>query len=101
MAGIAGGADQAYINEERFTLHDLQEDVNHVKAKIEDGVKRSLVLVSENANKNYSTDFISRLYNEDGKGHFTAKTCVLGHIQQVASLMRDVCRELNNSDMGL
>jgi len=82
LAGIAGGADQAYINEERFTLHDLQEDVNHVKAKIEDGVKRSLVLVSENANENYSTDFISRLYNEDGKGHFTAKTCVLGHIQQ-------------------
>ena len=45
-------------------------------------VYRSVVLVSENANANYSTDFISRLYNEDGKGHFTAKTAVLGHIQQ-------------------
>ena len=44
LAGIAGGADQAYINEEQFTLHDLQEDVNHVKAKIEDGVKRFVAL---------------------------------------------------------
>jgi len=82
LAGIAGGADQAYIFEEKFSLADLQDDVNHVKAKIEDQVNRSICVVSENANSNYNTDFITRLYNEDGKGTFTAKPCVLGHIQQ-------------------
>lgn len=82
LAGIAGGADQAYIFEEPFRLKDLQDDVDHIKAKIEDGVKRSLILRSERANENYTTDFIERLYNEDGKGYFTAKSCVLGHIQQ-------------------
>ena len=75
--------------------------MNHVKAKIEDGVTRAVVLVGEKANENYSTDFISRLYNEDGKGSFTAKTCVLGHVQQVYAMMaRFFIAVLINQSMG-
>ena len=76
MSGLAGGADAAYIFEEKFTIKDLQvwsendcfscrrvsllqdllapkkknllfflqADVAHLAAKIEDGVKRGLVL---------------------------------------------------------
>lgn len=44
LAGLAGGADAAYIYEEEFKIEDLQKDVKHMAAKIRDGVKRGLVL---------------------------------------------------------
>lgn len=44
LSGLAGGADAAYIFEEKFSLKDLQGDVAHMAAKIQDGVKRGLVL---------------------------------------------------------
>ena len=44
LSGLAGGADAAYIFEEKFGVEDLQGDVTHMAAKIQDGVKRGLVL---------------------------------------------------------
>ncbi|ELU13881.1 hypothetical protein CAPTEDRAFT_175923 [Capitella teleta] len=82
MSGLAGGADAAYIFEENFGISDLQSDVIHMAAKIKDGVKRGLVLRNEHANKNYTTDFIFGLYNEEGKGIFNCRMNVLGHMQQ-------------------
>lgn len=38
---------------------------------------------NENASENYSADFIHRLYNEEGKGIFTCRMNILGHMQQV------------------
>ena len=38
---------------------------------------------NECANKNYTTDFIYHLYNEEGKGIFNCRMNVLGHMQQV------------------
>lgn len=37
---------------------------------------------NEKANENYTTDFIYRLYAEEGKDVFTARQNVLGHMQQ-------------------
>jgi len=82
MAGLAGGADAAYIFEEKFSIKDLQGDVAHLIAKIKDGVKRGLILRNEKANVNYSTEFIQSLYDEEGKGVFTCRANVLGHMQQ-------------------
>jgi 6-phosphofructokinase 1 len=82
MAGLAGGADAAYIFEEKFTIKDLQGDVAHLIAKIKDGVKRGLILRNEKASTNYTTEFIQSLYDEEGKGVFTCRANVLGHMQQ-------------------
>ncbi|XP_019871693.1 ATP-dependent 6-phosphofructokinase isoform X3 [Aethina tumida] len=82
MAGLAGGADAAYIFEEKFTIKDLQQDVYHMATKMSEGVQRGLILRNEKANENYSTDFIYRLYSEEGKGLFSARQNVLGHMQQ-------------------
>ncbi|XP_077990362.1 ATP-dependent 6-phosphofructokinase, muscle type-like isoform X5 [Glandiceps talaboti] len=82
MAALAGGADAAYIFEEKFTIKDLQGDVTHLRAKIADNVVRGLILRNEKANENYTTDFIHSLYTEEGKGTFTARKNVLGHMQQ-------------------
>jgi len=82
MAGLAGGADAAYIHEESFGIKDLQGDVAHLSAKIKDGVKRGLILRNEKANANYTTEFINSLYSEEGKGLFNCRMNVLGHMQQ-------------------
>ncbi|XP_069969388.1 ATP-dependent 6-phosphofructokinase-like isoform X5 [Penaeus vannamei] len=85
LAGLAGGADAAYIYEESFGIQELQLDVYHMAAKMAEGVQRGLVLRNENANENYTTDFIFRLYSEEGKGIFSCRKNVLGHMQQGGS----------------
>jgi 6-phosphofructokinase 1 len=82
LSAIAGGADAAYIFEEKFAIADLQADVINMGAKIRDGVKRGLVLRSEKANENYTGDFINRLYSEEGKGIFISRLNTLGHMQE-------------------
>lgn len=85
LAGLAGGADAAYIYEEKFSIKDLQQDVYHMASKMADGVQRGLILRNEKANDNYNTDFIYRLYSEEGKGLFSCRSNILGHMQQGGS----------------
>ncbi|XP_030370642.1 ATP-dependent 6-phosphofructokinase isoform X2 [Scaptodrosophila lebanonensis] len=85
LAGLAGGADAAYIYEEKFSIKDLQQDVYHMASKMAEGVARGLILRNEKASENYSTDFIYRLYSEEGKGLFTCRMNILGHMQQGGS----------------
>uniref|UniRef100_T1GL32 6-phosphofructokinase n=1 Tax=Megaselia scalaris TaxID=36166 RepID=T1GL32_MEGSC len=66
LAGLAGGADAAYIYEEKFSIKDLQQDVYHMASKMAEGVQRGLILRNEKASENYNTDFIHRLYSEEG-----------------------------------
>lgn len=40
---------------------------------------------NEKANANYTTDFIFRLYSEEGKDIFSTRMNILGHMQQGAS----------------
>jgi len=83
MAGLAGGADAAYIHEEKFGIKDLMKDLDILSYKMDKGqVFRGLVLRNEYANDNYSTDFFYRLYSEEGKDKFTVRSNVLGHMQQ-------------------
>jgi len=82
MAGLASGADAAYIFEEPFNIHDLELNVDHLVEKMKTSVKRGLILRNEKCNANYSTDFIFNLYSEEGKGVFDCRKNVLGHMQQ-------------------
>lgn len=83
MAGLAGGSDAAYIHEEKFGIHDLLEDMEVMANKIKAGkVERGLILRNEKANENYTTDFITSLYLEEGKDLFSTRKNVLGHMQQ-------------------
>jgi 6-phosphofructokinase 1 len=85
VSGLAGGADAAYIYEEKFSIKDLQQDVYHMASKMADGVQRGLILRNEKASENYNTDFIFRLYSEEGKGLFSTRSNILGHMQQGGS----------------
>merc|ERR1711935_1236095 len=86
MAGLAGGSDAAYIHEEQVGIKDLMEDLEVMANKIKEGkVERGLILRNEKANENYTTDFIFRLYSEEGKDRFTVRQNILGHMQQGGS----------------
>lgn len=94
MSGLASGADAAYIYEEKYTISNLRDDVYHLKDKmLNAGVQRGLVLradtkktphdeKNENANPNYTTEFINQLFAEEGKPVFSVRMNVLGHMQQ-------------------
>ena len=61
MAGLAGGADAAYIPEESFGIQELMKDLDIMAFKMDKGnIYRGLILRNELANKNYDTDFLFR-----------------------------------------
>jgi 6-phosphofructokinase 1 len=82
-SGLASGADASYIFEEAFTIDDLIDDIRHLKFKMEGDLKRGLLIRNEMANKNYTSQFIQQLLSEEGKGVFSARLNILGHMQQV------------------
>ncbi|KAL7302758.1 ATP-dependent 6-phosphofructokinase isoform X1 [Trichogramma pretiosum] len=85
LAGLAGGADAAYIFEEKFNIKDLNADIIAMAAKMSEGVQRGLILRNENANLNYNTEFMQRLFSEEGKGLFSCRMNIIGHMQQGGS----------------
>jgi 6-phosphofructokinase 1 len=85
MAGLAGGADAAYIKEEPHDAGDLLNDIKHMKAKMNEGVQRGLILRNEKSHEFYNTDFITRLYEAEGKNIFSTRANILGHMQQGGS----------------
>ncbi|XP_020293410.1 ATP-dependent 6-phosphofructokinase isoform X4 [Pseudomyrmex gracilis] len=85
VAGLAGGADAAYIYEEKFNIKDLNQDVIAMAGKMSEGVERGLIIRNENANENYNTEFMFRLFSEEGKGLFSCRRNILGHMQQGGS----------------
>ena len=82
MAALAGGADAAYIFEEKFTIADIQRDASYLVGKFNDGLERGLLLRNEKCNENLTTRFITELVSEEGKGVFICRESILGHLQQ-------------------
>ena len=82
MAAIAGGADAAYIFEEKFTIADLQRDITYMIGKFRDGLQRGVLLRNECCSTNFTTDFLCQLVDEEGKGMFVTRKQILGHLQQ-------------------
>ncbi|KHJ47511.1 putative 6-phosphofructokinase [Trichuris suis] len=85
VSALASGADNAYIFEEPFNVDDIKEDVQVIAQKMVKGVQRYIIMRSESANPNYTTQFIMQLFSEEGKGEFSTRINVLGHAQQGGS----------------
>ena len=59
------------------------EDLERLSFKMQHSmVQRGLILRNEKANEHYTTDFLHRLYKEEGKDVFSTRANVLGHEQQ-------------------
>ncbi len=82
MGAMATGAERVYLNEEGVTLSDLREDVEGLVHGFQEGKRLGLVIRNENANETYSAEFMESLFEEEGKGLFTSRRAILGHLQQ-------------------
>ncbi|MEI2772794.1 MAG: 6-phosphofructokinase [Candidatus Competibacter sp.] len=82
MSGLAAGAERIYLPEEGITLKDLQADVESMTASFRGGRRFYLTIRNEYANEHYTTDFLARLFEEEGSDLFDVRQAVLGHIQQ-------------------
>ena len=70
LAGMAAGADAAYIHEEKYSIRDLMNDLEIMTRKMNHNrTERGMILRNEKANDTYNTDFIDALYCEEGKGN--------------------------------
>jgi len=82
MAGLTTGAEQVYLPEEDISLARLGEDLDTLRTRFAHGSPLSLVIRSEHADEEYTTDFIGSLLAREGAGLFDVRTATLGHVQQ-------------------
>jgi len=82
LSGLATGAERVYIHEKGIHLKDLQEDVAMLVERFKEGKRLGLVIRNEFANKIYTTNFLSALYEEEGGDVFDVRQAILGHLQQ-------------------
>jgi len=82
MGGLATGAERVYIHEEGITLQDLQNDVDDLVEGFSLGKRLGLMIRNESAHPVYTTDFMVRLFEVEGKELFDVRQAILGHLQQ-------------------
>jgi 6-phosphofructokinase 1 len=82
LGGLATGAERVYIHEEGITLKDLQDDVDHLVTGFNEGKRLGLMIRNESAHPVYTTDFMVRLFEVEGKELFDVRQAILGHLQQ-------------------
>ncbi|SFM41422.1 6-phosphofructokinase [Thermodesulforhabdus norvegica] len=82
MSAMASGAEKAYLPEKGISLEELISDVRMIRESFACGKKMLIFLRNESASVHYTTDFIRRIFEEEGKGMFGVRTAVLGHVQR-------------------
>lgn len=82
MTGLAGGSELVYLHEDGISLDGLNDDVKWMKKGFANGRKLVLAVRNELANERYTTDFLARMFEEEGSGLFDVRQAVIGHQQQ-------------------
>ncbi len=82
MSGLASGAERMYLHERGVTLDELHDDVVRMRDAFMSGKRLSLVIRNEHAHPQYTTDFISKLFEAESRDEFDVRRVVLGHVQQ-------------------
>ena len=82
MSSLATGAERVYLPEEGIMLRDLEADLSHLVDGFQQGKRLGLMIRNEQASAVYTTEFISALFEEEGKDLFEVRQAILGHLQQ-------------------
>ena len=82
QAAMSAGAEQVYLPEEGITLDQLALDTRRMRERFEAGRRLYVVVRSEEAHPDYTTDTVARIYEAEGGSDYDVRTAVLGHIQQ-------------------
>lgn len=82
MSAITTGAEQVYLHEFGVTLSQLATDTRRMVEAFNHDRQLYLVIRNEDASEYYTTDFLARVFEEEGGHHFDVRTAILGHAQQ-------------------
>ena len=82
MSALATGSERVYLPEEGVGLTDLRQDVDMLISGFQQGKKLGVMIRNEKVNPTYSTDFMARLFEEEGRDTFEVRHAILGHLQQ-------------------
>lgn len=83
MAGLSCGATCAYIPEEGINLRMIARDCEHLIRQFTQGANQGRVIIrNEDLSETYTTEVISSVLKEEGRGVFDSRSSILGHIQQ-------------------
>jgi len=85
MSGLSGGAVRVYLHEEGVTLRRLAADVEQMVESFAAGQRLFLTVRNERASEMYTSDFLRRIFEQEGRGTFDARQIVLGQTQQGGS----------------
>ncbi|KDN45655.1 hypothetical protein RSAG8_04739, partial [Rhizoctonia solani AG-8 WAC10335] len=79
LGALAVGAAVVYTPEVGISLDLLRTDVNFLKTRKSEG---RLVIMSEKASSVYTTDVVTKVLAEEGRGLFDSRAASLGHTLQ-------------------
>ncbi|USR78995.1 6-phosphofructokinase [Arcanobacterium pinnipediorum] len=82
FSALSSGAEQVYLAETGITLPQLAQDTQRMVNAFKQGRHLYLVVRNEDASSYYTTDFLSRIFEEEGHNLFDVRTSVIGHAQQ-------------------
>jgi 6-phosphofructokinase 1 len=82
IGGLATGAERVYLPEEGVSLADLEADVHSLVEGFEHGKRLGLMIRNEHADRLYTTDFMTALFEKEGSQLFDVRQAILGHMQQ-------------------
>lgn len=82
MGGIAGGAEKSYLPETGVSLQQLAEDIEALVDAFETGRTFYLAVMGEETSQHYTSDVIARMFEAEGRGLFSVRQAIIGHIQQ-------------------
>jgi 6-phosphofructokinase 1 len=82
LGGLSGGAVRVYLHEEGITLKQLSRDVERMVESFRVGQRLFLTVQNERASPMYTSEFLVRLFEQEGQGLFDAREVVLGQTQQ-------------------
>jgi 6-phosphofructokinase 1 len=82
MSGLATGAERVWTHEEGITMAALEKDLERLVEGFRKGKRLALMVRNENASPVFTTDFLRRLFEAEGRGDFDSRQSILGHLQQ-------------------
>lgn len=82
MSGLASGAEYAYLNEEPYSLSQIDEDAKRMHSTFEAGRRLFLVLINEQASEYYNREFLASVFEAESGGIYDVRNAALGHLQQ-------------------
>ena len=82
VGGIAAGAEKSYLPELGISLSELEGDIAALVDAFNTGRNFYLAVIGEDASEHYTTDVLRRLFEAEGRGLFTVRQAVIGHMQQ-------------------